>query len=64
MKRSTIGYAILFSGPVGFGVAIAVLRTAKNFGVATLSGLVAAIVLFGFVLAVTTTGSPEVEPES
>jgi len=61
MDRTALGYALLFSVPVGLGVAVGVLRTAKNFTVAGIAGAVAAIVLFLFVILVTATGSPDVE---
>lgn len=63
MNRSSIGYALLFSLPVGLGVAVAVLRTVKRFDIAILAGLVAAAVLFVFVMLITATGSPAVDPD-
>lgn len=63
MNRTSIGYALLFSVPVGVGVTVGVLRTAKNFDIAIISGVIVAIVLFSFVIAVTSTGSTAVEPD-
>ena len=61
MDRSAFGYALVFAVPVGLGVAVGVLRTAKNFTVAGIAGAVAALVLFLFVLLVSTTGAPDIE---
>lgn len=64
MKQSSFGYALLFSVPVGLGVAVAVLRTAKRFDIAAVAGVVAAAVLFAFVILITSTGSATVEPDT
>jgi len=61
MDRTAIGYALVFAVPVGLGVAVGVLRTAKNFTVAGLAGAVAAIVLFLFVLLVSAGGAPDID---
>jgi hypothetical protein len=61
MDRTAIGYALVFAVPVGLGVAVGVLRTAKNFTVAGIAGAVAALALFLFVVLVSSTGSPDVE---
>ncbi len=64
MDRSTLVYALLFSLPVGLGVSVAVLRTVKRFDVAGAAGLVAATILFAFVVLITSTGSAAVEPDT
>ena len=61
MHRPSVGYALLFSVPVGAGVAVAVLRTAKRFDTAIAIGTVAMVLLFAFVVLVTATGSPAID---
>ncbi|WP_224332785.1 hypothetical protein [Haloprofundus halobius] len=62
VTRTTVGYALLFSIPVGIGVAAGVSRaTGEGLlapGVA-LPGVVAAVGVFLFVLVVSYGGAPE-----
>lgn len=48
MSREELGWALLFSLPVGFGVAVAVLRQSAGHDatVAAIAGLVTAIAIF------------------
>lgn len=64
MERTTLGYAALFSVPVGVGVSLAVLRMAGGGltnPIVAGAGAVAALVLFVFVVAMLATGSPDEE---
>ncbi|PSQ09494.1 hypothetical protein BRC98_05970 [Halobacteriales archaeon QS_7_68_65] len=66
MERSDLGYAVLFSVPVGVGVSMGVLRMAGGGltnPVVAGAGTVAALVLFAFVVAMLATGSPDEERE-
>ena len=64
MERTDLGYAVLFSVPVGVGVSMGVLRMAGGGltnPVVAGAGTVAALVLFAFVVAILATGSPDDE---
>jgi len=64
MERAALGYAVLFSVPVGVGVSMGVLRMAGGGLTNPLvvgAGAVAALVLFAFVVAILATGSPDDE---
>jgi hypothetical protein len=64
MERAALGYAVLFSVPVGVGVSMGVLRMAGGGltnPVVAGAGTVAALVLFAFVVAILATGSPDDE---
>lgn len=64
MERAALGYAVLFSVPVGVGVSMGVLRMAGGGLTNPLvvgAGTVAALVLFAFVVAILATGSPDDE---
>lgn len=66
MERAALGYAVLFSMPVGVGVSMGVLRMAGGGLTNPLvvgAGAVAALVLFAFVVAMLATGSPDEERE-
>ena len=64
MERAALGYAVLFSMPVGVGVSMGVLRMAGGGLTNPLvvgAGAVAALVLFALVVAILATGSPDDE---
>ena len=64
MERAALGYAVLFSVPVGVGVSMGVLRMVGGGLTNPLvvgAGTVAALVLFAFVVAILATGSPDDE---
>jgi|AntDeeMetagen134_2_1112570.scaffolds.fasta_scaffold01185_6 hypothetical protein len=64
MERTDLGYAVLFSVPVGVGVSMGVLRMAGGGltnPVVVGAGVVAALVLFAFVVVMLATGPPDEE---
>ena len=57
--RTAVGYALLFALPVGAGLGVAVEVMGGSEGLAVLSGVVAAVVLFVVLVGVFATGATD-----